>query len=76
MKMYAVSFTADMIIEVEAPDAEWAKAMIAEAFARANPIDPLSGMGIVLNRNAGTHGVIQTTTIQDWSVEDIEAEAV
>lgn len=63
MNLYAVSLTADMIIEIDANSPEEAKSILAKAFAPKNTYDPLANHVFVANKEQDIHAVIKTTII-------------
>ena len=70
MTRYQVCVTADLIFEVDAADSENAAFLIADSFKLTAPYDPLAN--VKLRLNSGIDAELKTTTIQEWSVPDIE----
>lgn len=70
MERFVVYATMDLGIEIDAENEEQAKAMIAMAFHKDNPYDPLTEKSISIVGNA----VIKTALIQEWEVAEIHAE--
>ena len=70
MTRYQVWATADLCFEVDAADSENAAFLIANSFKLNAPYDPLANVRIRLN--SGIDAELKMTTIQEWSVPEIE----
>lgn len=70
MERFVVYATMDLGIEIDAENEDQAKAMIAKAFDKNNPYDPLTETKLHISGNP----VVKTAIIQDWEVDEIHAE--
>ncbi len=64
---------ATLVVEIDAPDAEAAKADVYEAFKASNANDPLEGTRIHLP-DRSTNAMLMTTSV--YHSADIEAEEI
>lgn len=72
MPRYQVIATADLCFEIDAENSEQAANVIAEAFKLSVPYDPLANITVWLDKEKRFPVELKTTTIQEWSVPEIE----